>query len=197
LSNEAATGFDDRQLWPAIGGAASAREVRWLLDPRRTSVEFIVSHIWGLKKMRGRFSASGGVLDLRIGFEREVKLTIDARSVYTGDRKRDHRLRSADFLNADACPEMQFVATTVTPRSGIELEISGDLRIAGRTVPVESTVTVVRVDNDLDVVVQAELEAREVGGRTLTRRRIRTTVRARMISVAIRAGRDRDPFAER
>jgi len=200
MSGRGSTAVDNREPWPTVGGVASAREVRWRLDPRRTRVEFVFTRLWGLRKMSGLFSAVSGILDIRRGVEREVGITIDASSVYTRDRKRDQLLRSADFLNADACPQIQFVAGAVTPISGIDLDVAGNLLIAGRTVPVESTLNVVRADNDLNVVVEAELEDRKLGMRrgslAAPGRRICITIRARMVAEAARTGADGRRTAE-
>jgi len=182
---DGSTKIDDRTPWPAVGGAASARESRWLLDCRRSTVEFVATQLWGVRRIRGEFSLLGGVIDLRLGCEPEINVTIAAASVFTRDRKRDERLRSAAFLDTAAYPEIRCLATTVSARSGTELWLSGELTLAGRTTPVRASAIIVRVDNELDVVVRKDLGFGQLGlrpGRLYRRTsRLTVTVRARMV----------------
>jgi polyisoprenoid-binding protein YceI len=183
--------IDERMPWPAAGGAASAREARWLLDRRRAKVEFVVTRLWGLRKVRGEFSLHGGVVDLRrSSAEPEIDIRIAATSVLTHDPERDELLRSAAFLDASAHPEIRFLAAAVSARSGTELQLSGELRLAGRVVPVQASAGVVRVDDDLDVVVRTTLGYGQLGlgPARLDRGSSRLTViaRARMLRQRLR-----------
>lgn len=54
---------------------------RWLLDPKRSSVEFTVGHFWGLVTVEGHFDDYHGQLDLRAN--PAIELTINAASVQT------------------------------------------------------------------------------------------------------------------
>ena len=70
---------------------------RWTADPHRTTIEFEVDHLWGLHTVRGRFCSFEG--EYIVGpHSSQIKLTIDATSVDTGNAARDKRLRSRRFL---------------------------------------------------------------------------------------------------
>ena len=70
--------------------------------------------------------------------------TIKTASVATGNADRDGHLRSGDFFDAEANPEITFVSTDVS-RDGAEWTITGDLTIKGVTnsvtIPFEETGT--------------------------------------------------------
>jgi polyisoprenoid-binding protein YceI len=155
------------------------------VDRRRSEVEFVSARLWGLRKVRGEFSLHGGVVDLRRGAEPEIDVRIAAASVSTHDQKRDKLLRSAAFLDAAASPEIRFLGTAVSARSATELQLSGELRLAGRAARVHASVFVVQQDHDLDVVFRTALGYRDLGLGTggLDRRasRLTVTVRARMV----------------
>ena len=112
---------------------SSVNEGRWRLDPSRSSVEFHVRHFYGLMTVKGHFETYEGTLDL--GRTPAVELTIEAASLDTGNRKRDEHLRSADFFDAEAHPQVRFVSEAAELR-GETLAVSGQLSAAGHSVPV-------------------------------------------------------------
>jgi polyisoprenoid-binding protein YceI len=71
----------------------------------------------------------------------EIKVSIDAASVFTNHDKRDEHLRNADFLDVANHPRLTFVGRTATPTGPRTGKISGDLTIRGVTRPVTLDVT--------------------------------------------------------
>ena len=88
-------------------------------------------------KVRGQFEDFTGTahVDTAEPGNSRVELTIKTASIPTGNADRDGHLRSGDFFDAEANPEITFVSTDVT-RDGSEWTITGDLTIKGVTNPV-------------------------------------------------------------
>ena len=63
-----------------------------------------------------------------------VRVSLDAGSIDTGQEARDQHLRSADFLETEAHPTIDFVSTRIEP-AGDAYRIHGDLTIRGVTRP--------------------------------------------------------------
>ncbi|MFP5375625.1 MAG: YceI family protein [Acidimicrobiia bacterium] len=105
------------------------------VDPSHSVVEFVVRHL-GLAKVRGRFNDFTGTIE--VGDDpagSRVDVTIDAASIDTRDAKRDEHLRSADFLDVESHPTLEFHSTAVR-RRGEGWQVDGDLTIRGATRPV-------------------------------------------------------------
>jgi polyisoprenoid-binding protein YceI len=108
----------------------------WTLDPAHSQIEFAVKHMM-VTTVRGQFRT----FSVDVEFDEEnperssVAAHIEASSIDTGMEARDAHLRSADFFDAEAFPEMSFRSTKVTA-SGDAYRIDGDLTIKGVTRPV-------------------------------------------------------------
>lgn len=115
---------------PAVTGT-------WIVDPSHTDVGFSARHLV-VSKVRGHFRA----VDARITVPEagpeaaEIRATIQAASVDTGNADRDAHLRSADFLDAEQFPTLEFASTGVAARGGDRYAVTGDLTIKGVTHPV-------------------------------------------------------------
>lgn len=117
----------DAQAIPAAG--------RYVIDPTHSSVEFTVRHL-GLSKVRGRFVAFSGEIDVAVDPEAStVSVSIDATSFGTGNADRDGHVKSADFLDVEQFPTLDFAGTGVR-RDGENWFLDGDLTIKGVTRPV-------------------------------------------------------------
>jgi polyisoprenoid-binding protein YceI len=134
--------------------------VRWRLDPSRSAVEFKTGWMWGLVTVGGRFERFEGELDLNE--QPAVTLTIEAASLDTGKDKRDTHLRSLDFFDAEHHPEVRFYSGDAS-LAGETLHVRGQLRAAGRTVPLELDATVRRSDGGLVIEAATEIDQRELG----------------------------------
>src|SRR5688572_14877071 len=85
----------------------------WHFDPAYTSVEFVVRNLWF--DVKGRFGELEGVIVLdEVDISRSsISVTIKTRSVDTGNKRRDAHLQSAEFLDADDFPDIEFKSTRI------------------------------------------------------------------------------------
>jgi polyisoprenoid-binding protein YceI len=135
---------------------------RWTVDRERTIVEFEVEHLWGLHSVRGRFRSFDGACVIgRDGAE--IELTIDAASVDTGNGVRDKHLRSDDFLNVAEHPQLRFRSSYVTRLEPGRAHVSGDLDVAGTTIPLAFDGSVRLVDDELECEATATLDQGRFG----------------------------------
>jgi polyisoprenoid-binding protein YceI len=123
---------------------------RWALDPARSVVEFEARHGWGLLRARGRFSRFAGSYTIE-GDHRSIELAIDAASIDTGNAKRDHHLRSADYFAVDEHPEVRFVSRAVTEAAPGTLHVTGELEAAGTSVPLAFDAAIRGVGDELEL----------------------------------------------
>jgi polyisoprenoid-binding protein YceI len=147
--------FTNRQLFPEDGCIVNgrwrmmvaksiihheSREVKqpmsWQIDLAHSNVTFSVKHMM-VTTVRGSLKISDGTLD----FDPEhpdrsrVAVQLDAASIDTGAEGRDAHLRSADFLDVEAFPTIEFRSTRVE-RHGADYRIHGELTLHGETRPV-------------------------------------------------------------
>jgi polyisoprenoid-binding protein YceI len=110
---------------PAVGTYA--------LDPTHTSVGFTVRHM-AVSKVRGTFPDVAGTLVIAERPEdSKVSVTIDPKSVETGDPNRDNHLRTDDFFDVANHPQWKFESTAVRGTGPGHYEVDGDLTIRGVT----------------------------------------------------------------
>ncbi len=105
------------------------------IDTAHSAVEFVARHLM-IAKVRGRFNSFSGTVEIGedpLGSRTEV--SIDAASVDTDEEARDNHLRSADFLDVENHPTLEFRSTKVE-RVGGSWRLSGDLTVHGVTRPV-------------------------------------------------------------
>jgi polyisoprenoid-binding protein YceI len=99
-------------------------------------------------------------LDLRQ--EPTVQLTIDAPSVDTNNARRDKHLRSADFFDVENHPEVRFISDQAA-LVGEQLQISGRLEVAGRSIALDADATLRRDGDELEVDATIDVDQRELG----------------------------------
>lgn len=123
-------------------GTAAAQPARYEIDPEHFSVGFLVDHI-GYAKVLGMFQKAGGSysFDEKTGAVSDVQIVIEAASVFTGHRRRDDHLRSADFLNAREFPRIVFKAEGAKRTGERTFVIDGVLELLGRSQPVSLQAT--------------------------------------------------------
>jgi polyisoprenoid-binding protein YceI len=104
----------------------------WQIDSAHSGIHFSVRHLV-IAKVRGQFSRWSGSVEVPEGdFSRAtVRATIDASSIDTGVADRDAHLRSADFLDVAAFPEMTFESRRVEALADDRLRLHGDLTLRG------------------------------------------------------------------
>jgi polyisoprenoid-binding protein YceI len=116
--------------------AQTANAAEYTIDPVHSSVEFSIRHI--VSKVKGHFKTFAGTIQYTAGKPADWKanVTIDVKSLDTGNEKRDGHLKSPDFFDAEKFGEMKFVTTSVTDFKKDKAKIHGDLTLHGVTKPV-------------------------------------------------------------
>ena len=119
----------------------------WKLDPVHTTVGFSVRHLL-VANVHGVFEqVAGSVSYDPMNPERAVvEVAIAAASIHTRDAQRDAHLRSADFFDAEAHPELTFRSTEVRRDKAGALELIGELSMRGTTRPITLAVTEVTAE---------------------------------------------------
>ncbi|MFD5558776.1 YceI family protein [Streptomyces sp. NPDC127068] len=105
----------------------------WTVEPAHSSIGFTARHI-GMARIHGRFNTFAGAL--RIGERMEesaLHVVIDAASIDTNVRMRDDHLRSADFLDVERFPTLEFYSDRFVHRGGNRWNVTGALSLHGVT----------------------------------------------------------------
>jgi polyisoprenoid-binding protein YceI len=120
----------------------------WEVDPAHSSVEFSVKHM-GIANVRGRFKDFQGTVEVgKDAWSAKARGSIKVASIDTGDEKRDTHLRSADFFDADAFPEITFESTRVEPIDDNSSRVFGNLTMHGITREVKLDLILQGTDTD-------------------------------------------------
>jgi polyisoprenoid-binding protein YceI len=150
-------------MTPSTAKLIEARAVEqtvWRIDPARSTVRFEVPNLWGLTKDAGRFDRFDGTLDLRR--EPAIRLTIDARSLDTGNARRDRHLSSDAFFGVEAHPQIVFTSETAA-LEGERLTVTGTLHTAGASAPLQLVATLRPAGQELELETTAEIDQRLLG----------------------------------
>jgi polyisoprenoid-binding protein YceI len=111
---------------------------KWFFEPGHTAAEFCVRHMM-VTFVRGHFKSIHGTLVFDPANPRaaSVEVTIDAAGIWTGEADRDAHLRSADFLDVEHHPKINFKGKQVEITGASDAVLTGELTIRGvtRTVP--------------------------------------------------------------
>ncbi|GAB3168933.1 YceI family protein [Streptomyces incanus] len=103
----------------------------WLFDPPHTAIRFIARHV-GMAHVHGRFTRfEGGIRVAQNMADSQVSVRIDASSITTGNQTRDNHLRSADFLDVEHYPYIDFTSTRFAYRGGSKWTVHGTLTMHG------------------------------------------------------------------
>ena len=151
-----------------VAGLIPAGTCEWEVDPNKSSVEFQVKHLV-ISTVKGRFTVFAGALETGEDSALRAHGTVQVATIDTHARKRDEHLRSADFFDVAAYPQVRFTSTEITPAGGPSLRIAGQLTIKGQTRPVELTAEVgdARVvawgQGRISVVIRGELSRKDFG----------------------------------
>jgi polyisoprenoid-binding protein YceI len=124
----------------ALAPAARAQAVQsgvYALEPNHTQVLFGVSHM-GFSTYYGAFSGVSGALTLDGAnpAASSLRVSVPTGSVATLNATLTGELKSADWLDAAAYPEMTFTSTKVTLTGADTADVAGDLTLHGVTRPV-------------------------------------------------------------
>ena len=123
--------------WLVAPTPAQSEPARFVLDPEHTSITFLVQHL-GFADVAGMFLESEGsfTYDEETRELSDLRVVIKTDSVFTNHERRDQHLRSADFLNVEAFPEMIFEGRSAEPFTETTGQVTGDLTLRGVTRPV-------------------------------------------------------------
>jgi polyisoprenoid-binding protein YceI len=130
-----------------LTGAAQAEPHTYEIDPSHASIAFLVDHI-GYAKTLGQFLKTSGsfVFDEETRELGEVKVVVDATSVFSNDEARDKHIRNSDFLDSGSNPEITFTASGGQATGETSGTVTGDLNIRGVSNPVTLDVTLNKAD---------------------------------------------------
>ncbi|MDF2692364.1 MAG: hypothetical protein K0S65_747 [Labilithrix sp.] len=114
---------------PAAGATTT-----WVIDPAHTSVTFGVRHMM-VSTVRGEFQKVTGTVqwDPNHPEATAIEASIDVASINTREAQRDGHLKSADFLDVEKYPTIDFKSRGVGRGKHGTVEIVGDLTIHGTT----------------------------------------------------------------
>ncbi|MFF8191377.1 YceI family protein [Streptomyces bobili] len=119
------------------GGAELPPPGPWTVDPAHSTVGAVAQHL-GISSVRGRFTEFGASVEIAPDdvSKSRVEAVIRAASIDTGNGMRDTHLRSADFLDVEAHPEITYRSTGVSA-AGDRWTVHGDLTLRGIVRPVD------------------------------------------------------------
>ncbi|HSA48486.1 MAG TPA: YceI family protein [Yinghuangia sp.] len=102
----------------------------YTIDPAHTRIGFSARHAM-ITKVRGSFNEFEGKahVDGDDPSRSRANVTIKAASIDTRNEQRDGHLRTNDFLDAPAYPDLTFVSTAVEPLGNDKYRLTGDLTI--------------------------------------------------------------------
>jgi polyisoprenoid-binding protein YceI len=116
--------------------------MEWTFEPGHTAAEFCVRHMM-VTFVRGHFKDIHGSLrfDPEHPERSRVSVTIDARGLWSGEAERDAHLKSADFLDVERYPTIQYAGDRVDVVGANEYVVQGELTLHGITREVPLRVT--------------------------------------------------------
>lgn len=110
-----------------------AEKTAYAIDPAHTAVEFVIRHLM-ITRVRGRFAGVSGSIE--VGPDSDVPTFVQARieaaTIDTREPQRDAHLQSADFLEVEKYPALEFLSTRIEGTAR-EFTIHGNLTIHGVT----------------------------------------------------------------
>ena len=113
-------------------------ETNWNVDKMHSEVGFKVKHM-----MITNVSGTFGEFDVNATTQGDdfstanIGFSVNIDSINTGVADRDGHLKSDDFFNAEAYPQMTFKSTGITKKDDENFTISGDLTIRDITKKVD------------------------------------------------------------
>jgi len=117
---------------PAVG--------TYRIDPSTSTITFTTRHLFGTGAVKGRFDLNpGDIIVAEPITASQVNATARTDSFTTGNPKRDKHVTSADFLHAEAHPEISFRSTELV-RDGASWLLRGTITARGNTAPVELSI---------------------------------------------------------
>ena len=121
--------------------ATQAVAAEYAIDPLHSFIEFKTQHL-GMSWLHGRFNDLEGTFsyDADKPEANSISLTIDPASVDSNHAERDKHLRSEDFFNVDAFPEVTFKSTSYSGNADSGT-LTGELSLLGVSKTIDIPVT--------------------------------------------------------
>lgn len=175
---------------PAAADPVVRSAGNWVLDPSTSSVDLAHSTMWGLVRVKGRFSGLSGRGQVDPDGSVFGTVSIDAASIDTGNTKRDKHLRSDDFFKAEDHPQITFEAGSAKA-DGTGFTVDGVLTAGGADHALQVPVAV-RDQSDDAITLEANVEVDPTRhGMTFNRLgMIRGNTRVRVVARFVRSGND-------
>jgi polyisoprenoid-binding protein YceI len=105
----------------------------WNVDAAHSKVGFAVKHL-GIATVRGAFTEFEGTLEIGEDLASSRAYgKVKTASIDTSESARDDHLRTADFFNVEANPEITFESTSIEQLDDDVLKVTGNLTINGVT----------------------------------------------------------------
>jgi polyisoprenoid-binding protein YceI len=121
-------------------GVAIPTAGTFAIDPAHTEVAAIARHLV-VSKVRGTFAnTTGPIVIAEDALQSSVTASIPAATINTNSPDRDNHLRSADFLDVENHPTLDFRSTRILSHKGNAFVVRGDLTIRGVTREVDLNV---------------------------------------------------------
>ncbi len=118
----------------------------YTLDPARTTIALSMRAMWGLVPVRATFALRRGTVTVTSPTSAAVDVIANTASFASGIAKRDAHVKSADFLDITAYPDLTFVGQELVSQDGT-LRLRGVLTDRAAT-PAELEITELVIDND-------------------------------------------------
>lgn len=104
----------------------------WNIDPTHSEVKFKVKHLV-ISTVTGSFNTFAGSIEAEgdgQSFENaKASFTADIDSIFTNNADRDAHLKSDDFFNAEAFPQLKFESTKFEATGDGEYKVTGNMTI--------------------------------------------------------------------
>ena len=120
----------------------------WVTDPVHSTVGFSVKHL-GIATVRGKFGEFEGQLEVGDDLSSaRISGLAKAASIDTGEPQRDAHLRSPDFFDAEANPELRFESSSIEAVDDETFTIEGQLTMHGETHPITLNAELLGAETD-------------------------------------------------
>ena len=126
-----------RLVLAPLSGTVLPTPGTWHIDPTHSSIAATIAHL-GFAKIHGRFRGFAGTLNVADPLaDSSVDVVIDAASIDTDNVDRDAHLRSPDFLDVAAFPQLRYTGHGPVVLRPNTWRLDGELtmKTVTRTVP--------------------------------------------------------------
>jgi len=120
-----------------LTGNSLAQTTTWKIDPVHSKIGFSVRHLI-ISEVEGRFkSFEGSITADKEDFSgSKIVFSLDTRSVFTDNTRRDNDLKSSHFFDAEKYPKITFKSTSFEKVEDNKYKLEGDFTIKGVTNPI-------------------------------------------------------------